>query len=168
MSNSQFTFTVLGSSSATPTLFRNQSAHILHYKGINILLDCGEGAQSRMLEYKINQNKIDAVFISHLHPDHFSGLLNYICTQNLFQRTKRLLVFAPEGLEQIIKLQLKSADVIIRYPLEFINLSELLGNKIEVQIPYISYLDIKVFPLSHRIQCFGFKFTRTDEEINLI
>lgn len=147
--------TILGNSSATPTITRNQTSQVLSYQGRNYLLDCGEGAQAQMLRLGVNQNRIRQVFISHLHPDHFTGLIGFITTQNLRHREQPLEIFAPKGMEAIIRTQLYHSNAHLHFDLFFHELSEIPDNTLLFED---DHLQVHVYHLDHRIPCFGFIF----------
>lgn len=149
-----FKITILGNGAATPTLERNQCSQVLSVPNQNYLIDCGESTQLQLLKYKINQNKIRNIFISHLHPDHYIGLIGLITSQNLKHREESLRVFAPPGLQEIIQIQLKHSDTALRFPLIFHHLISDAPQWILNEGP----VDVQAFPLKHRLPCFGFLF----------
>src|ERR1700748_1778380 len=102
----KFEVTILGSSSATPIFNRNPSAQALNINERLYLIDCGEGTQQQMLRYDVKPGRIDHIFISHLHGDHYLGLVGLLSSMHLNGRTKALTIFAPVHLKEIINLQL--------------------------------------------------------------
>lgn len=147
-------FKVLGAGSATPSLGRYPSAFTLNLENEVFLIDCGEGTQWRMLEYGVKHAKINHIFISHLHGDHFLGLVGLISTMNSLGRKQLLTVYAPPGLKEIILVQFKYQETRLDFELNIIevsgsNLALLFENK---------YVEIYAFPLFHRISTFGFLF----------
>lgn len=151
-----FTVTVLGSSSATPTANRHHSSYILRFAGHKLMLDCGEGTQNRCLEYQINFQRIEYIFITHLHGDHFLGLLGLINTMNLYSRKQKLTVYGMIGLKEIVDLHAKISGLNLRFELEIVELEA----KIQ-QFQLNERIKITVIPLDHRIPCVGFKFEET-------
>ncbi len=147
--------TILGNSSATPTASRNQSAQVLSLTDRNYLLDCGENVQAQLLKSGVNQNKVKQVFISHLHPDHFTGLIGFITSQNLQHRQQPLQVYGPEGLEDIIRTQLFHSDANLRFDLQFNPISTVKDGGLLFED---HQLEVRVLNLVHRIPCFGFVF----------
>ncbi len=120
--------------------------------GNNFLVDCGEGTQIQMINYKIRRSKISHIFISHLHGDHYFGLVGLINSFSLLSHQQELHVFGPSPLKEIIELQLKVADTNLCYPLHFHTISggaALVDNE---------KFEIKCFPTQHRIECYGFLF----------
>jgi ribonuclease Z len=116
------------------------------------LVDCGEGTQMQMAKYKIRRSKINYIFISHLHGDHYFGLVGLLTSMGLLGRTQDLHIFAPSPLEDIIGLQLKVADIQLPYPLHFHTLAA------EGPILRENRYEVSCFPVYHRIECWGFRF----------
>ncbi|HQI46359.1 MAG TPA: MBL fold metallo-hydrolase, partial [Bacteroidales bacterium] len=149
-----FKLTVLGCSSATPTLFRHSSAQILNVNERLFLIDCGEGAQMQMRRFKIKFQRIDHIFISHLHGDHYLGLVGFLLTLHLLGRKNELHLYANENLKRIIDLQFEVSETTLQYPLIF--------HAIEDKEPMLIYNDdnisVQTIPLLHRIPTTGFLF----------
>ena len=99
--------TILGNNSAIPAFGRNPTAQVLHMQDEYLLIDCGEGTQLQMTKYKIRRSKINHIFISHLHGDHYFGLIGLITSLSLLNRTQDLHIYGPAPLEDIINFQLK-------------------------------------------------------------
>ncbi len=146
--------TILGNNSAIPAFNRNPTAQLLQLQEESFLIDCGEGTQQQMIRYKIKRSKISRIFISHLHGDHYFGLIGLLTSMSLLGRLEALYLYAPAPLEEIIALQLKVSDTRLAYPLHFIPLdgSSVLyeGKKIKVSC----------FKVQHRIDCWGFLFAQ--------
>ena len=146
--------TILGCHSATPRISAHPSAQILTIKNHVFLIDCGEGTQVQLRKYKVKFAKIKHIFISHLHGDHFFGLVGLISTFRLLNRESELHIYAPKGLKEIITLQMKVSKTWTNFPLIF---HELTNTESEV-----IYEDEKVIvhtiPLDHRIYTNGFLF----------
>lgn len=158
-----FELTILGSSSATPSKGRFQSAQLLKVHNEYFMIDCGEAAQYQLSRYKLNHNKISHIFISHLHGDHFFGLIGLLSTMNLYGRKNPLHLFAPPGLDEIIQLQLKYSDTVLQYPLSFTCLD---SDKSEHIVNH-SLIDVYTIPLEHRIHCNGFLFKEKQKPLKL-
>ncbi len=146
--------TILGTGSATPTLLRNPSAQILSTDFEKFLIDCGEGTQNQLLRNKIKVGKIKNIFISHLHGDHYFGLIGLISSLNLSHRTEPLTVFGPKGLDEAICLQLKLAGTSLNFQLNF----ETLSTEVHYKIFENEHINIYTIPLIHRVPCCGFLF----------
>lgn len=151
------TVTILGNNSAVPAFNRHPTSQVVSQDGANYLVDCGEGTQIQMIKYKIRRGKISHIFISHLHGDHYFGLVGLINTFGLLSHTQELHVYGPAPLQQIIEMQLKVAETHLPYPLHFHTITE---NAVLVDNDKIR---IKCFKTNHRIQCFGFSF---EEKMN--
>jgi ribonuclease Z len=150
----EFYIQILGSGSALPTALRGPSAQLVHLCGKNFLVDCGEGTQLRLRLNKIKMQKIHSVFISHLHGDHFFGLVGLISTMHLLGREKELHIYAPGALESIIRNQLKVSHTALKYELKFHALKpEGLNNIYEEE-----EFTVSSFPLEHRVPTWGFLF----------
>jgi len=151
---SSFDLTILGCSSATPTSFRNPTAQILNISERFFLIDCGEGTQMAMRRFKVKFSKINHIFISHLHGDHFFGLVGLLSSFHLLGRTNSLEVFGPKGLKEIVEIQFKYSDTRLRYQLNFIELDTTVSQTIFED----NKVEVKTIPLSHRIPCNGYLF----------
>src|SRR6266566_2858414 len=103
--------TILGNNSAIPAFDRHPTAQVLQNNEQSFLIDCGEGTQMQMDKYKIRKSKINHIFISHLHGDHYFGLIGVLTSMGLLGRSQDMNIYAPPVLKDIIELQLKVADI---------------------------------------------------------
>src|SRR5471030_1094592 len=115
----RFEVTILGSSSATPIFNRNPTAQTLNINDRLYLVDCGEGTQQQMLRFDVRASRIDHIFISHLHGDHYLGLVGLLSSLHLNGRKKALKIFGPAPLKEIIELQLGYSETTLQYPVDF-------------------------------------------------
>ncbi len=145
--------TILGNNSAIPAHGRNPTAQVLQTVDENYLIDCGEGTQLQLTKYNIKKNKIHRIFISHLHGDHYFGLIGLISSMALLGRTNDLHIYAPAPLEKIIHLHLEAAGSILSYKIYFHTLHE------EGEIANDKKITVRAFKVNHRIECYGFVFT---------
>ncbi len=149
-----FSITILGCSSAIPTVDRNPSGQVINYKDRLYLIDCAEGTQLQLRRYMSRIQRLKCVFISHLHGDHFFGLVGLISTLSLLGRKKELHVYGPEGLEEIVMLQLSYSQTQLIYPVFFHKttpgVSEIICDEDDFEVITI--------PLDHRIPTHGFLF----------
>ncbi len=156
--------TILGCYAATPRSFTNPTSQVLEIKNHLFLIDCGEGTQVQLRKNRVKFSKIQHVFISHLHGDHFYGLVGLISTFRLLNREKELHVYGPKGIKEIITLQLKLANSWTNYPLIFHELTS--------KEPQLLYEDTKVsvstIPLKHRVYTNGFLFQEKPGERKLL
>lgn len=149
-------FRILGTGSATPQLQRNPSAFVVTIDNFLILIDCGEGTQYRLLEYKVKISRLRYILISHLHGDHYFGLIGLLSTLNMQKRTEPLVIYGPNGLDEIIGFQLKYSGTILNFKLNF-SVTNPTGFN---EILNTETIQIKTFPLKHRIDCTGFLLTK--------
>lgn len=149
-----FNLTILGSSSATPTSERNPTAQLLNHGEKLFLIDCGEGTQVALRRMHIHFQRIKHIFISHLHGDHFYGLIGLISSMHLLGRTKTLHIYGPPKLKEILDLQLEASMTTLIYSLEF---HPTQAEKQEV-IFEDEQLIISSFPMLHRIPTTGYLF----------
>lgn len=149
-----FELTILGSGAALPARGRYPSAQLLNMGGQYFLIDCGEGTQSRLRSGGHNMQKISRIFISHLHGDHYLGLMGLISSMHLLGRNKELHVHGPAELEAIIRIQLDASGTFLRYPLTFHTVDWRSGEVIfEDENRRVTSLALK-----HRVKCTGFRF----------
>lgn len=144
--------TILGSGAAIPTFDRNPSSHLVEVQNRLLLLDCGEGTQMQLRKSGIKLQKISHVFISHLHGDHYFGLIGLVNTMHLLGRTQELHLYGILPLKQIIDLQLELSRTTLAYPLIFhpfeAGLSEVILDD--------EQLTVATIPLNHRVPTCGF------------
>ena len=150
------TLTILGSSSAIPSLRRNPSSHALTIAARVYLIDCAEGTQVQMQRFGVKMLKIHAIFITHLHGDHFFGLVGLISTMHLQGRNKPLHIFGPDGLEQILKLQLSYA----RHDLSYVIIFHTIDTTKHATIFEDDKVTVTTIPLEHRLPTAGYHFLR--------
>ena len=155
--------TVLGCYAATPRSLNNPTSQVLEVGNHLFLIDCGEGTQVQLRRYKIRFSKIDHIFISHLHGDHFFGLPGLVSTFRLLGRKKELHIYGPKGIKEAISLMLKLGDSWTDYPLLF---HELISTTPEI-IFQDKKIEISTIPLQHRIYTNGFLFKERPGERKL-
>ena len=159
-----FKLTILGCNSAVPSLERHPTAQLLNANERFLLIDCGEGTQVRLREYQLNFQRINHVFISHLHGDHYFGLIGLICSMHLLGRNKDLHIYAHQELKVIIDLQLLASNTELNYPLFFHPISE--------DNDQVLYEDEKIIIsnviLNHTIKCSGFIFKEKKSKRKII
>lgn len=153
----EFEVQILGSNSAIAAHDRHPTCQIVRHGSRYFMIDCGEGSQFQMAKYKSKVFKIDHIFISHLHGDHYFGLIGLITTLNLLGRNTPLHIYASPLLKEILELQLKAGDARRNFEIIFHDTTPAYA-KIFVD----ERIEIYTFPLKHRIDCTGFFF----KEIN--
>ncbi len=146
--------TILGCYSATPRAFTNPTSQVLEIRNHLFLIDCGEGTQVQLRKNKVRFSRINHIFISHLHGDHFFGLPGLVSTFRLLGREKPLHIYGPKGIKEAVTLLLKLGDSWTNYPLLF---HELESNDSEV-IFEDDRVQVSTIPLVHRVYTNGFLF----------
>ncbi|MCB0449187.1 ribonuclease Z [Mariniflexile maritimum] len=146
--------TILGCYSATPRTLNNTTSQVLEINNHMFLIDCGEGTQIHLRRHKVKFNRIKHIFISHLHGDHFFGLVGLISTFRLLTRETDLHIYGPVGIKEVVTLQMKLADSWTNFNLIF---HELASEK-SVLIFEDDEVEVHTIPLNHRIYTNGFLF----------
>ena len=154
-----FKLTILGCNSAIPTTERKPTAQLLNVDERFFLIDCGEGTQLQLRKYKIKMQSIQHIFISHLHGDHYFGLIGLISTMHLLGREKELHVYGPPKLKDIINIQLSASNTELKYPLFF----HTFGFDFPQVILQNESIVVETIPLDHSIDCCGFLFREVEK-----
>lgn len=145
---------ILGCGSALPTPRHHASAQVVEVRGKLFLVDCGEGTQIQLRRSHIRFTKISAVFISHLHGDHCFGLIGMLSTFGLLGRTARLAIYAPQALEEVLRMQMKLFCHDFDYEVDF--------HAVDTARQQVVYddrsLTVETLPLEHRMPCCGYLF----------
>jgi ribonuclease Z len=159
-----FELTILGSASATPTLGRHPTAQALVVGGHHYLIDCGEGTQWRMLECRVRPQQLRAIFISHLHGDHYFGLFGLLGTMHLQGRTQPLSIIGPPGLDEVLTTQARVSNMHLGFAMEF--------TAVDTEVHAVVFEDAQVtvstLPMRHRIPCTGYLFAEKPRRPNLV
>ncbi len=152
--SSTLTVSILGCYAAAPGAFKNPTSQVLNIRNHLFLIDCGEGTQVALRRNKIKFARIKHIFISHLHGDHFFGLMGVITTFSLLKRTTPLTIYGPVGIKEVCLLQLKLTQGFTSYPLHF--------RELKSKEPELVYEDelvtVTTIPLKHRIYANGYYF----------
>ncbi len=159
-----FTVTILGSGAALPTFSRNPTSQYIECNNRHILIDCGEGTQMQMRKYGVKFQRISHILISHLHGDHFFGLVGLLSTMHLLGRDSGITIYGPIGLEEIIKSQLEIAGARLDFGLTFVP----LDGKTPGLLFEDKLIEIHTFPLKHRIPTNGFIIKEKQKEYSLL
>lgn len=150
-----FELTILGCSSATPTSTRNPTAQLLNIAERFFLIDCGEATQIQLRKFKLKFQRINHIFISHLHGDHYLGLVGLLSSMHLMGRTIEMHIYCPAELQEIIDIQFKHSQTFLNYkiiyhPHQYVN---------DALIFEDDRVEVRTIVLNHRIPCCGFVFT---------
>jgi ribonuclease Z len=147
-----FKITILGNGAASPTLERPPSSQIIELSGRYFLVDCGESIQLQLRKYKFSIQKIDHILITHLHGDHYLGLLGLLQSMHLLGRKSEINLYCQPELKEIIDLQNRISQTFLNFSIRYVFL--------EPEDKYLIFEDEKLriysFPLKHRIACNGF------------
>jgi ribonuclease Z len=149
-----FNITILGSSGALPAYGRFPSSQLVEIQNRHFLIDCGEGTQMQLMKFQANLHRINHIFISHLHGDHYLGLMGLIFTMHLLRRTNDLHLYSHAGLDEIITVQLRHSRSAPNFKIVF--------HRLEKNVRQIifedSALTVETIPLLHKIPTAGFLF----------
>lgn len=145
-----FNVRILGSGSALPKEGRMPTSQLVECRGTKILIDCGEGTQLQFRKFGIRYQGIEHILISHLHGDHYFGLVGLLSSMHLLGRTKAINVYGAKELKEIINLQLQYAGSRLSFPIIFHEIKK-EGVAFETE-----KLTVKYFPLNHKIPTTGF------------
>ena len=150
----QFDLTILGSNGAIPAYDRHPSSQILNYNGNHFLIDCGEGTQFRLNKFNIKRGKLDNIFISHLHGDHYFGLIGLLTSFNLNWREHPLHIYGPAGLEEVMNVHFKHSSTQLKFQIHY--------HHVVADEPRVIYedhfLQVETIILKHRLPTTGFLF----------
>jgi len=145
-----FGVTILGNNSALPAYDRHPTAQVVTLNEQLFLIDCGEGTQMQLSKYRIRRSRINHIFISHLHGDHYFGLPGLLTSFGLMSREHDLHIHAPEPLKQILDLLFSTADTKFPFAIYFYPLLK------EGAIVDEDKFSVDCFRVYHRIECWGF------------
>ncbi|MFL6278432.1 MAG: ribonuclease Z [Blastocatellia bacterium] len=144
----------LGTSSGKPTLRRNVSATAVVRDGEWLLFDCGEGTQTQISRAKLNPSKLTAIFITHLHGDHFNGLSGLLSTMGLDRRVRELTLVGPPGIREYLETLARLKILYVNYPLD---VREFAALKTVTTVYERDDYFVAARPLDHRIFTLGYR-----------
>lgn len=150
----RFEVTILGTGAALPARGRFPSAQLVNAHDRLFLVDCGEGTQERLRQNGVNMNRISTVLISHMHGDHYLGLMGLLSSMHLQGRTDPIAVHGPGILREVIDIQLGASQTYLRFPLHF----HTLPNDNGALVMSDDRVDVFALALKHRIPTVGFLF----------
>lgn len=158
-----FRVTILGSSAAIPTSDRNPTSQIVEIRGHLLMVDCGEGTQMQLRKHGVKIQKINHIFISHLHGDHYYGLIGLLNSLHLLGRTKEIHLYGIKPLKELIDLQLSLSGTVFQYPLRFHEFDTACSSVILDKEGF----SVTTIPLDHRIPTCGFFIREKPEKRNI-
>ncbi|OGX84544.1 ribonuclease Z [Hymenobacter lapidarius] len=159
-----FELKILGSASATPVSSRHPTAQVLTVGAATYLIDCGEGTQWQMLEYRVRPHHLRAIFISHLHGDHYFGLFGLLGTMHLQGRTQPLQIIGPPGLDEVLTTQARVSNMQLGFEMEF----TLVNTEIHAVVYEDAQITVSSLPMRHRVPCAGYFFEEKPRRANLL
>jgi ribonuclease Z len=151
---SKFSVLILGNASAAPTLKRNHTSQLININDQYYLMDCGEGTQLKLREHKIKLQRINHIFISHLHGDHYLGLIGLVQTMHLMGRMTDLTIYCPSNIKEIVDVHLKASESQLKYSIIY----KTANHKVSEIIHEDDKIVISTIPLKHKIPCSGYLF----------
>jgi ribonuclease Z len=143
--------TILGNNSALPAYGHFPTAQVIEINEQLFLMDCGEGAQMRMQQFSIRSTRINHIFISHLHGDHFYGLIGFVSSLSLWGREKELHIYCPAEIRSVLEYQLK-------WDLGFPVIYHIIGDAERTLLIDEEKFEVSCFPVYHSVPTHGFKF----------
>ncbi|MBC7886237.1 MAG: ribonuclease Z, partial [Saprospiraceae bacterium] len=161
--NNTFSITILGSNAAIPGKDSITSAQLITIRDHLYLMDCGEGTQMKLQKYHIKRNKIEAIFISHLHGDHLFGLPGLLTSYTHFQRKLPLKIIGPTGLKLFVETVINLSHAFIDFDIEITE----LDTDACISVYQDNQVEVYAFPLNHRILTYGYKYVERISKRNI-
>ena len=145
---------LLGSGGNMPMPNRFLSSLFINYRGRKILIDCGEGTQVSMKMKNCGFKNIDLICITHLHGDHFNGLIGLLSTIGNSSRTQDLTIIGPHGITE----HMNAVRVLVEYLPYNINVIENPHGPFSLCHEYLKDIEISTIELEHSTECLGYSF----------
>ncbi|MGA8942470.1 MAG: ribonuclease Z, partial [Thermoactinomyces sp.] len=146
-------FYFLGTGAGVPSRSRNVSSLALimpEYNGQIWLFDCGEATQHKIWDSPVKLNKVERIFITHLHGDHIYGLPGILGSRSFQGAEAPLVLYGPRGLKEFVNVTLKTSQTFLRYPLQIIEVDD----ETRLEVPFFTIL---VKKLDHGIPSYGYR-----------
>ena len=150
----KFEVNILGCGSALPTTKHFPTSQVINLRDKLYMIDCGESAQLQLRRAKINFNRLNHIFLSHIHGDHCFGLPGLISTLSLLGRTSDLHIYGPAELDEPLKMILST----FCYGIEYRVIYHPIDTTQHTLIHEDRSVSVYTLPLKHRIPCCGFLF----------
>ncbi len=159
-----FKVTILGSGAALPTAQRKPTSQYIECNDRHFLIDCGEGTQTQLRKIGIKLQKINNIFISHLHGDHYFGLVGLLSTMHLLGRDNGITIYGPKELETIIRIQLEIGGGKLGFSINF----HATTNDQKRLVFEDKMIEVWSFPLKHKIPTTGYFINEKQKERSII
>ena len=160
----KFELTILGCGGAIPTLERNPTSQYLNIQDRHFLIDCGEGTQIQLRKFRCKFSKIDHIFISHLHGDHFLGIFGYLSSLNLLGRNNDIHIYAPENLNNLLEVHNSVSGKNFNFNIVFHSLNFSCSERIYND----KIMEVFSFPVNHSVPTCGFLFKEKSTDRRMI
>lgn len=160
----KFEVTILGCGGAAPAANRHPTSQLVNINENYLLVDCGEGTQMQLRKYKTKIQRIGHIFISHLHGDHYFGLMGLLSTFHLLGRKQDVHVYGPKGLQEILDIQFKHSRTQLVYAL---HVHEVAGDGLQLVTDQKTY-QVSSFPMDHRVPCYGYVFEEKERPRTMV
>jgi ribonuclease Z len=156
--------TVLGTGSGGPFHGRHYTAQVLQVDNQYFLIDCGEGMQMQAFYHRVKADRVNQIFISHLHGDHVFGLIGLLTSWCLKRRTELLQIFSPPGLHELIESTARICNITFPYPIECTEVDATVHEKVFEN----NRIEVWTIPLVHRIPTSGWLFREKPKPRNIL
>ena len=147
---------VLGCGGMMPLPYRHCTSMLLRRDGDLFLFDGGEGTQVSLKRLNLKWKKINAIFVSHTHADHVTGLPGILMLSSQVERSEPLYIYGPPKIKEYIETSRRVLDMYINYPIEVH----------EIEAPCVVYggdgFYVRAFPLEHTKTCVGYTLEELD------
>ncbi len=147
---------ILGCGGMMPLPYRHCTSVLLRRDGDLFLFDGGEGTQVSLKRLNLKWKKINAIFVSHTHADHVTGLPGILMLSSQVDRTEPLYIYGPPKIKEYIETSRRVLDMYINYPIEVH----------EITAPCVVYggdgFYVRAFPLEHTKTCVGYTLEELD------
>lgn len=139
-----------------PLPYRHLTSVLLRREGDLFLFDCGEGTQVSLKRLNLRWKRISAIFISHTHADHVTGLPGILMLSSQVERTEPLYIFGPPKICEYVELNKKTLDMFINYPIE---IHEIQSEGVVFEREDFT---VRCFGLQHTKPCVGYTLEEYD------
>lgn len=151
----------LGYSGGVPTPDSGTSSCIIDNSDVLFLIDCSEGTFKKLLQFKYKINRVNAIFITHMHPDHISGLIPFLFYKHVIKSDTGINIYGPKNIEKYLLINFEQLGFSPSFAL---NICEIYDNQ---KYQYRD-LDIRTKLLEHGLDCFGYRISDKIKNITFI